>query len=376
MATYPLGGYNGHPFLWTPQGGLVDLLPPGSYNSGEAVGVNSAGQVVGFLGGQGGGGFTWSSQAGMHFISLPNPLFPPENTPTAMNEAGIVCGHQWVTPGSVVAWTYDSATGRIDELPGLGGNTSLAHAINGSGDIVGLTPSGTIDYRPGNGKGTFGPGQYAGGWPSSVTLVPFGDLDGDRQSDILVRFSSGELRAYRTSRGQAFVTGTSRTSLGTGWNQYNLLTYPGDITSDGRPDLIARKASTGEVFLYKGTSGNRLTARVRIAANWSGYKKIVGVGDLNGDGRGDLLAQDASNTLWRYDGTGTGGFGARVKVATNWGSNYNAVIGIGDITGDARADIVSRDTAGNVWRNSGNGKGSFGPRTRIATGWQAYKSLY
>lgn len=249
-------------------------------------------------------------------------------------------------------------------------------APDGTGDIVGLTPSGTIDYRPGNGKGTFGPGQYAGGWPSSVTLVPFGDLDGDRQSDILVRFSSGELRAYRTSRGQAFVTGTPRTSLGTGWNQYNLLTYPGDITGDGRPDLIARKASTGEVFLYKGAGGNRLAARVRIAANWSGYKKIVGVGDFNGDGHGDLLAQDTANTLWRYDGTGTGGFRARVKVATNWGSNYNAVIGVGDITGDARADVVSRDTAGNVWRNSGNGKGSFGPRTRIATGWQAYKGLY
>lgn len=249
-------------------------------------------------------------------------------------------------------------------------------APDGTGDVLTLTSTGVISYRSGTEKGTFGSAMSASGWPSSVTPIPFGDLNGDRRSDILVRFSSGELRAYRTMRGQSFITGTPYTSFGKGWNQYNLLTYPGDITGDGRPDLIARKASTGEVFLYRGTSGNRLAARVRIAANWSGYKKIVGVGDLNGDGRGDLLAQDTSNTLWRYDGTGTGGFGARVKVAADWGSNYNAVIGIGDLTGDARADIVSRDTAGNVWRNSGNGKGSFGPRTRIATGWQAYKGLY
>ncbi|MGW7606447.1 FG-GAP-like repeat-containing protein [Streptomyces sp. NPDC054766] len=249
-------------------------------------------------------------------------------------------------------------------------------APDGIGDALTLTSSGVVGYRPGNGAGAFSGGMSASGWPSSVTLVPFGDVNGDRRDDILVRFGSGELRVYRTMRGQAFVTSTPHTSLGTGWNQYNALTSPGDITGDGRPDLIARKASTGELFLYKGTSTGTLSARVRIAADWSGYKKIVGVGDFNGDGRGDLLAQDRSNTLWRYDGNGSGGFKPRVKVATNWGSSYNVVVGVGDITGDGKADIVSRDTSGNVWRNTGNGAGSLGARTKIATGWQAYKGVF
>jgi hypothetical protein len=249
-------------------------------------------------------------------------------------------------------------------------------APDGIGDILALSSSGTVSYRPGDGTGGFAGAMSASGWPSTVTLVPFGDLDGDRQNDVLVRFASGELRVYRTYRGQAFTTNTPHTSLGTGWNQYNVLTSPGDLTGDGRPDLIARKASTGEVFLYKGTSAGKLSARVRIATGWSGYKKIVGIGDFNGDGRGDLLAQDKSNTLWRYDGNGTGGFRSRVKLATDWGSSYNVVIGVGDLTGDGRPDIVSRDTAGTVWRNSGDGKGSFGPRTKITTGWQTYKGLF
>ncbi|MFE1840687.1 FG-GAP-like repeat-containing protein [Streptomyces sviceus] len=46
----------------------------------------------------------------------------------------------------------------------------------------------------------------------------------------------------------------------------------------------------------------------------------------------------------------------------------------GDITGDGKADLISRDSA--VWRNNGDGKGSFGTRTKIASGWQGYKGLF
>ncbi|MEU0950526.1 VCBS repeat-containing protein [Streptomyces canus] len=80
--------------------------------------------------------------------------------------------------------------------------------------------------------------------------------------------------------------------------------------------------------------------------------------------------------MYRYYGTGNGTFGARAKVCSNWGGSYNVIVGFGDITGDGKTDLVSRDSAGNVWRNNGDGKGSFGARTRIATGWRGYKGLY
>ncbi|SED86038.1 Repeat domain-containing protein [Streptomyces sp. 3213] len=297
-------------------------------------------------------------------ILVPNGAYTLKLTATPADGSGAALTISQTVPVSTGAAVRRDFTNRATWGP------------DGIGDILALSSNGVVAYRPGNGTGGLSGAMSASGWPSTVTPIPFGDLNGDRQNDVLVRFASGELRVYRTLRGQAFTTNTPHTSLGTGWNQYNLLTSPGDLTGDGLPDLIARKTSTGEVFLYKGTSTGRLSARVRVATGWNGYKKIVGLGDFNGDGRGDLLAQDKSNTLWRYDGNGNGGFKPRVKLASNWGSDYNTVIGVGDLTGDGKPDLVSRDTAGTMWRNSGNGKGSFGPRVKVATGWQTYKGLF
>ncbi|MFJ3667861.1 FG-GAP repeat domain-containing protein [Streptomyces sp. NPDC090106] len=248
--------------------------------------------------------------------------------------------------------------------------------VDGRGDLLTLNSSGGLTFHEGTGTGKFGDKFTGSGWATSVKAIPVGDLSGDRCNDVLVRYSSGALRLYKPGCNKTVKPSTSYTTLATsGWTQYDVLTAPGDVSGDGRPDLIARNASTGTVYLYKGTSTGKLSSRVKLYDNWKTYKKVIGAGDLNGDGIGDLLAQDKSNNLYRYDGKGDGTFKARVKLFTAWGASYNTVVGVGDITDDGKADLVSRDTGGTLWRNTGNGKGSFAGRVKIATGFGGYKFL-
>lgn len=247
---------------------------------------------------------------------------------------------------------------------------------DGIGDLLTLSTTGTLTVHQGTGGGKFSEKVSGGGWPRTITAVPISDLSGDRCNDVLVRLSSGALRLYKPGCYSAVKPSTKYTTLATsGWNQYDVLTSPGDVTGDGRPDLVARASSTGTVYLYKGTSAGKLSSRVKLYDNLKTYKRIAGAGDLDGDGIGDLIAQDRANTLYRYSGTGKGTFAARVKLFANWGAAYDAVVGVGDLNRDGRPDLVARDTAGKLYRQYGDGKGSFGARALIGSGWGGYKAL-
>ncbi|MFF4588305.1 FG-GAP repeat domain-containing protein [Streptomyces sp. NPDC001388] len=278
--------------------------------------------------------------------------------------------------GTSAAVTVGSGTGFLTKGSPVRHDHGGVDGPDGLGDLLTLTTSGALTVHQGTGGGTFSGKVTGTGWPRSITAVPVGDLSGDRCNDVLVRLSSGALRLYKPGCNAAVKPSTAYTTLATsGWNQYDVLTSPGDVTGDGRPDLIARASSTGTLYLFKGTSTGKLSSRVKLYDNVKTYKRIVGAGDLDGDGNGDLIAQDKANNLYRYPGTGKGTFSARVKLFASWGSSYDAVVGAGDLNRDGRADLVARDTAGKLYRQYGDGKGSFGSRTLIGSGWGGYTTL-
>ncbi|WNI23452.1 VCBS repeat-containing protein [Streptomyces sp. ITFR-16] len=261
----------------------------------------------------------------------------------------------------------------------LGGGRAGFHDQGGlsTGDLVTLNSSGGLTVQFGQDPGTFSGKKSGSGWPAGTLAVPFTDTGSDRCSELLVRMPGGELRQYAGRCGTSgYTPGGKHTVIGGGWQQYDVLTSPGDLNGDGRSDLVARQTSTGDMYFYAGAPGGKFAVKTRINTDWRTYAQIAGVGDITGDGIPDLLGHDRNGGLWRYDGLGNGRFAPRVKVFSDWGSTYNAMVGVGDLSGDGRNDIVLRDPAGNLFRNNGNGKGSFGARTRIATGWQTYKGIF
>lgn len=246
---------------------------------------------------------------------------------------------------------------------------------DGFGDLLVQDTAGLVSQYRGNGTGGVLARQAGGVFATDAYPVPFGDVDGDRCNDVLVRLGN-ELRVYRPGCGKVLSPTSPYTSIGSGWAQYDQLTSPGDVNGDGFQDLVVRQTTTGDMYFYAGSASHRLAARVRIGTDWRTYTKIAGVGDLNGDGRGDLLGIDAAGALWRYYGTATGGVTARVKLATGWGG-YTSVAGVGDISGDGKPELVGRTGDGRLYRHSATGDGTLAARVQIGTGgWQAFKGLY
>jgi hypothetical protein len=61
-------------------------------------------------------------------------------------------------------------------------------------------------------------------------------------------------------------------------------------------DLLGVRASDGALVLWSGTgTGSYRTGRVVDGSNWSTMTAVRGIGDVTGDGRDDIVARRASD---------------------------------------------------------------------------------
>ncbi|WP_406496004.1 FG-GAP-like repeat-containing protein [Streptomyces sp. NBC_00846] len=203
------------------------------------------------------------------------------------------------------------------------------------------------------------------------------DLDERISGSVLAREPS-DLIDLCTTNQQGKLDGCHVDRMGSmlDWDDdFDFLTQLGDLGGDGKGDLLARTPG-GTLYripnpLAYGEVGD--APKVKLGTGWSKYNKIVAARDLSGDGLPDILARDTSGVVWLHRGRSDGSLAGRTKVTT-WKS-YTAIAGRGDLSGDGRADIVTRDGAGVLWLYRGNGKGGFSPRTKIGSGWGKYNAI-
>ncbi|MFE6175726.1 FG-GAP repeat domain-containing protein [Streptomyces sp. NPDC056464] len=247
------------------------------------------------------------------------------------------------------------------------------HTDDGKADLFGQGSTGLKVYAGDATK--LSAGQRASTWVTGTQVLPFGDLDGDGCNDVFVRNRRGEADVYPTICGGLPDLQSFHVKVSSDWSAYDTVLSPGDLTGDGRADLLTRSASTGKLYLYAQNGTGGFKARTLAGSGFGGYKRLIAAGDLNRDGKNDLLAIDASNELWRFNGTGAETFTSRSLVFKDWGTSYKDVVGGLDLSGDGRADMVSLDKDGRAWLNRGNGQGGFGNRSQVgkSTNWSSIR---
>lgn len=237
-----------------------------------------------------------------------------------------------------------------------------------------VASTGQLRLYGGTGVGTLRAAVAIGsGWQVFNALETPGDLSGDGAQDVLARETrTGYLWLYRGNGRGGWLP---RVRAGTNWNVMNALIGVGDFTGDQKNDLIARERSTGYLWLYPGTGTSGWAPRVRVGRNWNVMNAFAAPGDFTGDGAVDLIAREgATGYLWLYPGTGTGGWRPRIRIGTGW-SGYT-IMSSGDLTGDRTSDLVARDSRGRLWLYGGNGIGGWLPRVQIGTGWSGMDAIF
>jgi probable HAF family extracellular repeat protein len=123
-----------HPFIWTQEGGIVDLGALGvPENSGSADRLNNLGQAVGSSNNH---LFIWTAVDGLQDLGQP-PLPYREVQATGLNESSRLVGNfGGGSSDPPLAFTWAPGSG-IATLPGLGGGSSSAQAINDRAEIAG-----------------------------------------------------------------------------------------------------------------------------------------------------------------------------------------------------------------------------------------------
>ena len=262
----------------------------------------------------------------------------------------------------------------VDNTPDAGAPGGASAGTGGSGgSSAGTTGAGGTGGSTGA-AGSVGPSEppflpaveYATGFNTSAVAI--GDLDGDGRADIAVASygmndaSTGAVSVLRSLGDGRFAAAVN----------YPVFGMPeaialGDVTGDGKPDLVVQDANRGAINLLRNDGRGGFSGPGNFGTDR--YPNDVAIADLNGDGRNDIATAN-----------GTGTVSVLISAKPDFAAHVDYPVGKGtgsivaaDLNGDGRPDLAVANwgipgEAGNVAALWNRGDGTFDPAVTYSIG--------
>lgn len=249
------------------------------------------------------------------------------------------------------------------------GNPDLVAACTGKAGVCVLL---------GNGKGKF---TGAAGSPFSAQtaahLVAMGDFNGDKKLDVMAA-SHDDNGAYLLlgdgQGGLALTVSSPFTAFPVG-KPHNHGLAVADMNGDGHPDVTLGHQDLGGIAVLLGDGKERLTSAPGSPFRLGRGFYPHAVGDVNGDGKPDVVAPDimgAALVVGLGDGQGGLRAGASIRVKPR---PFDILLA--DLNGDGKLDIAAtHDDLHEVDVLLGDGQGRFttAPGSPLRAGRQGFRT--
>ena len=183
--------------------------------------------------------------------------------------------------------------------------------------------------------------------------VASGDVNGDGVPDIIVAPGRGmapQVQVFDGLTGTRLTTPIGNFNATVATDRNGLFVAAGDVNGDGRADIIVGLGTTtANVKVFNGATGALLFNLTSFPTGFAG-PAAVAAGDVNGDGRADIIVSSTATTANRFVRIFNGRTGTLLRdIAVHTTTISGGIfVAAADLNGDGRAEIITGLQRNNV----------------------------